>query len=114
MHELGITRNIVSMALEHSHGMKVQRVILEIGQLSAIMPESIAFCFDSCCQGTDLEGATLEIIEIAGLGACRDCGNTLELDYPFGICDRCGSCNITVLQGQELNLKSLEIESICA
>jgi hydrogenase nickel incorporation protein HypA/HybF len=114
MHELGITQNIVAIALEHSRGMKVRKVVLEIGKLSAIMPEAIAFCFEGCCQGTELEGAELEIIPIEGIGACRDCGGTIELEFPFGICDRCGSRNITVLQGMELNLKSLETESICA
>lgn len=113
MHELGITQNIIEIALEHSQGMRVKRVVLEIGKLSAIMPESIAFCFDTCGQGTALEGAMLEILEISGLGKCQDCGNELELEYPYGICDQCGSRNIVILQGQELNLKSLETESLC-
>ena len=113
MHELGITQNIIELALEHSRGLKVKRVVLEIGKLTAIMPESIAFCFDTCCQGTNIEGAMLEILEISGLGQCQDCGNELELEYPYGICDRCGSRNIIILQGQELNLKSLETESLC-
>ncbi|HAJ64667.1 MAG TPA: hydrogenase maturation nickel metallochaperone HypA, partial [Cyanobacteria bacterium UBA8543] len=66
MHELGITQNIVAIAAEHANGAKVKRVSLEIGKLSAIMPEAVHFCFDICCQGTVLEGAKLEIIEIPG------------------------------------------------
>lgn len=64
MHEFGITQNIVAIVTEHAKGAKVQRVLLEIGKLSAIMPDAIRFCFDICTQGTVLEGATLEILEI--------------------------------------------------
>jgi hydrogenase nickel incorporation protein HypA/HybF len=41
-------------------------VRLEIGRLSAVVPDSIRFCFDICAQGTPLEGAELEIVESAG------------------------------------------------
>ena len=46
MHELGITRNIVAIVLEEAKGRKVKRVTLEVGKLSAIIPQSIHFCFD--------------------------------------------------------------------
>jgi hydrogenase nickel incorporation protein HypA/HybF len=36
MHELGITQNIVEIVAEQAQGLVVQRVVLEIGQLSAI------------------------------------------------------------------------------
>lgn len=46
MHELGITRNIVAIVSEHAGDNKVKRVSLEIGKLSAIMPDAIRFYFD--------------------------------------------------------------------
>lgn len=113
MHELGITQNIVAIVSEHAKGT-VQRVTLEIGKLSAIMPEAIAFCFDVCCQGTVLEGAKLEIIEIAGLGKCRQCGTEVILEQPFGICPSCDSIELEILQGEELNIKEMEVEQLCA
>ncbi len=114
MHEFGITQNIVAIALEHSRGAKVRRVTLEIGKLSAIMPDAIAFCFDVCCQNTAMAGATLEIVEIPGMGRCRQCGATLPLDQPFGVCD-CGSTDLELIQGQELRIKELELEEeLCA
>jgi len=112
MHELGITQNIVAIANEYAEGAKVHRVTLEIGQLSAILPESIRFCFDICCQGTLLEGATLEIIQTPGLGRCRTCGTEIPLTQPFGRCP-CGSANLDIIQGEELKLKELETEDLC-
>ncbi|ACK64523.1 hydrogenase nickel insertion protein HypA [Rippkaea orientalis PCC 8801] len=113
MHELGITQNIIAIVAEQAKGIPVKRVTLEIGQLSAIMADSIRFCFDICCQGTVLEGATLEIIEILGRGKCRDCGQEIALFQPFGTCDRCGSIQLEIIQGQELKIKEMEIEEIC-
>jgi hydrogenase nickel incorporation protein HypA/HybF len=112
MHELGITENIIAIALEQAKGAKIRRLTLEIGQLSAIAPESIQFCFDVCSQGTMLEGATLEIIFIAGRGVCQDCGEQIPMELPFALCSGCGSRQIKITQGQELTLKTLEIESI--
>ncbi|MEB3359596.1 MAG: hydrogenase maturation nickel metallochaperone HypA [Synechococcales bacterium] len=113
MHELGITQNIVAIASEHAQGARVQRLSLEIGQLTAILPDAIRFCFDVCAQGTVLEGATLEILETPGLGQCRECGHQLPLSQPFGVCV-CGSTRLDIIQGQELLIKELETEVLCA
>ncbi|MBW4435103.1 MAG: hydrogenase maturation nickel metallochaperone HypA [Pelatocladus maniniholoensis HA4357-MV3] len=112
MHELGITQNIVAIVSEHAHGSKVKRVLLEIGKLSAIMPDAIRFCFDICSQGTVLEQAKLEILEISGLGKCRQCGIEIPLKQPFGKC-KCGCTQIDLITGQELKIKEIEIEEIC-
>jgi hydrogenase nickel incorporation protein HypA/HybF len=112
MHELGITQNIVAIVNEYAQGSKVSRVSLEIGKLSAIMPDAIKFCFDICSQGTVLAGATLEIIEIPGLAKCRQCGAEIALDKPFGIC-KCGSVHLDLITGEELKIKEIEIEEVC-
>jgi hydrogenase nickel incorporation protein HypA/HybF len=112
MHELGITQNIVAIVTEHANGKKVSRVLLEIGKLSAIMPDAIRFCFDICAQGTVLEGAKLEILEIPGLGECRRCGAKIILEKPFGICE-CGSVQLNLITGEELKIKEIEIEEVC-
>ena len=113
MHELGITQTIVAIVAEHANGAKVQRVSLEIGKLSAIMPDSVRFCFDVCSKGTVLEEANLEIIEIPGLARCRQCGTEIPLEQPFGICT-CGSVELDLIAGQELRIKEMEIEELCA
>lgn len=112
MHELGITQNIVAIAAEYANGHPVKRVTLEIGKLTAIMPDAICFCFDVCCQGTVLAGAQLEIIEKPGLARCQQCGADVPLDLPFGVCD-CGCQNLQIIQGEELSIKELETEDVC-
>jgi hydrogenase nickel incorporation protein HypA/HybF len=113
MHELGITRNIVAIAAEYAQGAKVKRVTLEIGKLTAIFSDAIRFCFDVCCQGTVLERAELEIIEIPGLARCRQCQTEIPLEMPYGICHVCGSTDLAIIQGEELKIKEMEVDAVC-
>lgn len=108
MHELGITRNIVAIVAEHAAGRRVKRIRLDIGKLSAVMPDAILFCFDVCTKGTPVDGAALEINEIAGLGRCEACGAEIALEQKFGRC-ACGSARVTCIAGEELNIKEMEV-----
>lgn len=108
MHELGLTQNIVSIVSQHAKGARVKRVSLEIGKLSAVVPDAIRFCFDICAQGTELENAELEIIEIAGRLRCQDCQLIIEINQVYGPCG-CGSWNTKPIAGQELRVKEMEL-----
>ena len=108
MHELGITQNIVAIVGERARGQKVCRVKMKIGKLSAIVPDAIRFCFDICAQGTELEGATLEIDEVPGLGKCNLCGDEMELSLLAAVC-KCGANDIRCIAGQELLITEMEV-----
>ena len=108
MHELGITRNIVGIVSEQAGDAKVVRVLLEIGQLSMVVPDAIRFCFDIVSKHTVLEGAELQIREIPGRARCNACAHEFAIDQPFGRC-RCGSTSICCIAGEELTVKEMEI-----
>ena len=108
MHELSISRSVVDMCVERAMGAQVKRVTLVVGQLSAVLPDSLRFCFDICAEGTPVEGALLEIIEVPGLAVCRDCGDDVALTQPFGRC-ACGSVDLQFVAGEELNVKEMEV-----
>ena len=74
MHELGITQEIVDIAANHAAGGRVTRVVVEIGRLTAVLPDAVRFCFEACTEGTPIAGAELEIVEVSGRGRCRACG----------------------------------------
>lgn len=113
MHELSITRNVIAIVSEHAGGQRVRRVRLEIGRLSAVLPDAVRFCFDICAQGTPVEGATLEIVQTPGRGRCSECGGEVALDIPVGSCPSCGATSLRVIAGEELKIKEMEVES-CA
>ena len=108
MHELSITHSIVAIVEEAAKGRRVQRVTLEVGAMSGVMSEAIAFCFDVVTVGTALEGASLEIHEIEGRARCGSCGSEFATGTLFAICG-CGSHRLTRLAGEELKVKSMEL-----
>lgn len=108
MHELGITRNIVSIVSEQAQGANVTDVTVEIGKLSGIVPDAVRFCFEIVRQGTPLEGATLHIREVPGQASCHTCGMTFPLEEVYHSCP-CGSQHITCVSGEELNIKDMVI-----
>ena len=108
MHELGIVQEIIALVTERAGGAKVTRVVLEIGKLTAVLPDAVRFCFDLCSEGTAAEGAALEIIETPGRARCRACGAGVILDRPFGRC-ACGGSDLEWLAGEELKVKEIEV-----
>jgi hydrogenase nickel incorporation protein HypA/HybF len=110
MHELGIAQEVVAIVAEHAQG-KVTRVVLEIGKLSAILPDAVRFCFDLCSEGTAVAGARLDIVEIPGRARCRACGAEVMLERPFGRCE-CGGTDLEWLAGEELRVKEYEVSDV--
>ncbi len=108
MHELSITGNVVAICAERASGQQVLRVTLEIGKLSAVMPDALRFCFEVCAKDTIVEGAELEIIETPGRARCSECGGEMMLTEMFGRCE-CGSVNIEVIAGNELKIRQMEV-----
>ncbi len=108
MHELGITRSVIAICAENSGGAAVKRVTLEIGKLSAILPDAVRFCFDICAKGTVVEGASLEILVIQGQAVCNACGGTVALSELVGRC-LCGSNDLQIIAGEELKVKEMEV-----
>jgi hydrogenase nickel incorporation protein HypA/HybF len=107
VHELSLACAIVDACAARAGGARVLRVTLEVGQLAAVFPDSLRFCFDVCAQGTVLEGAELEIIEIPGHATCETCGRSIDLSSPYGVCE-CGGA-LHIVHGRELRMKEMEI-----
>lgn len=108
MHELGITQEIVHLACERSRGSRIKRVVVEIGKLSCVLPDTIRFWFDMCRENTPAAEAALEIVEIAGLGRCRACGTEVILESAYAQCT-CGSSELDWVRGEELKITEMEI-----
>ena len=109
MHELSITRNIVAIVGEAAAGRPVRRITLEIGKLSGVMADAVRFCFDVVAEGTALQGAILEIREPEGRARCRECAAEFTIATLWAAC-RCGSRELDRLQGEELLVKTMELE----
>lgn len=101
--------SLVQAVSEHVGDQRVATVRVEVGELTAVVPDALRFCFDVCARGTCMEGADLEIIEIPGQAVCRACGAAAAVGGAVLLCDLCGSADLDVTSGRELRLKNLEV-----
>ncbi|MDQ3644090.1 MAG: hydrogenase maturation nickel metallochaperone HypA [Actinomycetota bacterium] len=110
MHELSIAQAIVDVAARHAGPRRVERVHVRIGRLRQVVPSALAFSFELCAHGTPVDGAALEIEPVAIGAVCRPCQTESELaGFPLA-CPRCGSLDVEVLRGEELQVESLELQ----
>jgi hydrogenase nickel incorporation protein HypA/HybF len=108
MHELSIAQEIIAVVLERAGAAQVKRVTLEIGRLSAVLPDAVRTCFEICIEETPLKDTALEIIETPGVARCTACSTQLILDRPFGRCG-CGCSELEWLSGEELRIRQMEV-----
>jgi hydrogenase nickel incorporation protein HypA/HybF len=109
MHEMSITQSVVDICTKHAAGQRVLSVILEIGELSGVVPEAVEFCFQACTAETLLEGAELTIEHIPPQADCKDCGESSQINSYFDPCPKCGSHRLQIVRGEELRVKELEV-----
>lgn len=110
MHELSIAGALVDIATRHAAGRQVTVVEVKVGHLRQVVPSALEFAFQLVAEGTPVEGARLELKEIAAAGRCRACQTETEMDgFPLA-CGRCGSLDVEVVRGEELLVDALELE----
>ena len=110
MHEMSITQGIIDICESHASGRRVLSIDVEIGELSSVVPDAVAFCFEACSHDTLLEGASLNIIRIPGSGHCLDCDANTPLAAIFGACQHCGSYQVTIVTGEEMRVREIEVD----
>ena len=113
MHEMGLALQIVEIAKAslppELAGARIQRVNLKVGRLSAIVADSLRFCFEIVSRDTPLAGAELAIEEIPVRARCNDCRFEWTIEDPVFSCRRCDSGAVELLSGRELDIDSIEI-----
>src|SRR6476620_3724248 len=108
MHELAIVEGIISGVREHVGEARVKRVLLEVGLLSGVVPDSLRFFFEVCTQATAMEGAEIEISEITAEGRCRSCAAIFSARDFLALCP-CGSADVELSGGNQLVVKAVEV-----
>jgi hydrogenase nickel incorporation protein HypA/HybF len=108
VHELSITQSVVDAVAEHAAGARVVAVRMSVGQLSGVMPDAMRFCFELITEGTQLQGARLDIDQPSGVAHCESCDRDFQLADLVLLCP-CGSADVAVLAGKELRITSVEV-----
>lgn len=108
MHELSITQSVVDAVCERAAGRPVHSIKVQVGALTAVVPEAMRFCFDLVVEGTVAQGARLDIDMRPGALHCRSCGADAVLADAIALCP-CGSADVDVVAGRELRIVSMEV-----
>lgn len=110
MHELGIMYHVVAQIkkiMEQNRLTKIEKIILQVGVMSEVVPGYLEACYPAAVDGTIMEEAKL-IIEIMPANAiCQDCGKVYDFIENKEGCPDCGSKRCNVLSGRELNIKEI-------
>jgi hydrogenase nickel incorporation protein HypA/HybF len=116
VHELSIASRVVELVAEQVRAAGAERAVtitLRIGALSCVHEDALRFSFDLVREGTPAAGADLRIVMVPVTIWCAACGREVALP---GIqrfaCPVCGTPSGDIRAGRELDLESIELESI--
>jgi len=115
VHELSIALSIVEMAQEEAerHGSaRVMGVHIKLGALSGVVRDALESCYGMACAETPLEGSHLVIEDVPIVIQCPQCAVPRPAVSPQEIaCAICGTPAGEIIQGRELQMTALELES---
>ena len=111
MHELGIVfhiiRSVEKVAAENDLE-KVSAVVLELGEVSGVIPHELSSCWNWAVKKTErMREAALVIETIPAVTFCEGCGQTYPTVPQGKICPHCGSGETWLRQGNEIQLKEI-------
>lgn len=110
MHELGVVIEVVKSIekiAKEQQLTKIDTLVLQIGELSSMIPKYIEECYPAAVDGTILQDTKLEIEILPGNGLCRNCRKVFNLVKSNGVCPVCGEKNWEMLSGKEFMIKEI-------
>lgn len=110
MHELGIVYEVIKIVdsfVKENNVTKVEKIVLEIGQLSQAIPRYIENCYPAAVSETAYEDTKLEIITMPANGKCKLCHEVYNIVDNRKICPKCNGEDFTLISGQEFNIKEI-------
>lgn len=95
---------IVDRAARTDGGGPVRVVHLRIGEMAGVGEDALRFAFEVMSKGTAAEGSALEIEKVPLRARCAACGaHSNPADFVFR-CPACGSGDIEILAGREMEV----------
>ena len=111
MHEVGIISSMlktIEEVMEQEQLTKVEKIVLQVGELSGVLPHYMEICFPAAVYKTRFQDTKLEMDIIPGIARCNRCGrefNGLKYDLT---CPDCGNRDdFQRLSGEELIIKEI-------
>lgn len=91
-----------------AHKIKeIQKIVLQIGELSSMIPKYVEACYPAAVDGTMLAHTELEIEVIPANGRCKACSHLFHLTQHQDGCPRCYHTEWELLRGKEFLIKEM-------
>lgn len=110
LHELGVVIEVVKTVEEIAREQQltnIDTIVLQIGELSSMIPKYIEQCYPAAVDGTILEDSKLKIEILPGNAICRECGKVYHLLASRDQCPFCGSAKWEIISGREFYIKEI-------
>lgn len=110
MHEIGVLLEVVKTVERFAVENEVEKIatlVLQIGELSSMIPKYMKTLYPAAIEGTILEGSELEIEILPANALCKDCNKVFHLTEHDGICPGCQTKNWDMLGGKEFFIKEI-------
>ena len=112
MHEYSVVQSLLNQCealAVQNEATEVTKIITKIGVMSGIEIQLLQTAFDTFKEGTMCENAEFVINSQKLKLQCLECGEVFEVDEVRYMCQKCGSINVKVLDGEDMYLMSLEM-----
>jgi hydrogenase nickel incorporation protein HypA/HybF len=113
MHELGAVVEVVNtvekFVAENRVEGRIETLVLQIGELSSLIPKYIEAIYPAAVNNTILADAKLEIEILPGDARCADCGTVFNVLANKWLCPACGGKRLGLLCGKEFFIKEIAI-----
>ena len=86
---------------------KIQTLVLQIGELSSMIPKYIEACYPAAVDGTALEDTELKIEVLPGNALCKRCNKVFNIIKSDKKCPHCTSEKWDLLCGKEFMIKEI-------
>lgn len=110
MHELGVVFEVIKTVKNFvdTNGLtKVDTIVLQIGELSSMIPKYIHECYPAAVDGTEFEETKLEIEIIPAEALCKGCSHVFNIIQNKSHCPKCESPEWGMLSGKEFAIKQV-------
>jgi hydrogenase nickel incorporation protein HypA/HybF len=85
----------------------IATLVLQIGELSPVVPQYIEACYPAAVDGTLLQDTRLKIEILPGNALCKPCNKVFNLLEHHQKCPHCGAKEWEILSGKEFMIKEI-------
>jgi hydrogenase nickel incorporation protein HypA/HybF len=109
VHELSLCRAIASTVRDHAADRRVSRVVVQIGHLRQVVPDTLQYCWGLSVEDTDLADCELDIEHVPAVISCPACAIDAAIERPVLMCAGCGSRSVELISGEEFLVASIDL-----